>query len=121
MRESEGVAPEEPLEGDDTCRNDREAYLSQGGLSSCQTRVEKADTGNHEQDQSSGSDHPCDIPGLVKDIQVLGERVTPCGNGAIVRHQRYIVTVGRHDCLGLMVRFPTVVNSPPLISPMFAR
>ncbi len=41
MREGEGVAPEEPLEGDQTGRGDRQPDEGQGRLASRKTRVEE--------------------------------------------------------------------------------
>jgi len=47
VREGEGVAPEEPLEGDDGGGHDGEPDQGQGGLSAGQTRVEETAAREH--------------------------------------------------------------------------
>ena len=96
--EGEGVAPEEPLEGDDAGGHDRQPYQRQCRLSARETRVEEAvevvsdhlgscekeasdvenipNTGNHEQHEGSRRNHPCYIARLCRS-SIISLTVTP--------------------------------------------
>jgi hypothetical protein len=62
--EGQGVAPEEPLEGDDGGRHHGQPDEHEGRLAAGETRVEEADAGNHEQHEGRGGDDPCEVARL---------------------------------------------------------
>ena len=53
------------LKGDDGEGHHGSPYHGEGVLAPEEARVEKADAGNHDPDQSSGGDDPCDVAEVV--------------------------------------------------------
>jgi hypothetical protein len=58
VREGEGVAPEEPLEGDHADGHAGEPDEGECRFAACEARVEEAHTGDHEEDERGGGEHP---------------------------------------------------------------
>jgi hypothetical protein len=63
----EGVAPEEPLEGDDGQGHHAEVDHAEGILATEEARVEKADTRNHQPDEGGRAQRPGDVAKVVDD------------------------------------------------------
>lgn len=72
LGEGERVTPEIPLEDDDGEGHHDDPEHGEGGFSAGETRVEKGDAGDHEEDEAGGDDDECLITGLVPLVEVLG-------------------------------------------------
>ena len=65
--EGEGETPEEPLEGDDGDGHHAEVDHRERVLPPEETRVEEADTGDHDPDEGGGREDPGDVAIVVDD------------------------------------------------------
>ena len=63
-RESERVAPEEPLEGDNADREHREEQKLEGRFTAGETTVEETDTGNHQKHKRCADGDPGHVASL---------------------------------------------------------
>lgn len=70
--ESQGVAPEVPLEDDDTEGHHDHPDERQGRLSAGETGVEEGDAGDHEQHHGRRNEDVGLVAGLVPLVEVLG-------------------------------------------------
>lgn len=64
MRESEAVAPEEPLEGHNGYGHHAHEDEREGRLAAAETAVEEADAGNHEENEGGADHDPGHVAGL---------------------------------------------------------
>jgi hypothetical protein len=82
--ESQGVAPEIPLE-----HNDREGHHAnpehgQGGLSPREAGVEETDTGHHDQDHARRDEDEGLVARREPHVEVLHRRITAIVAGSVV-------------------------------------
>jgi len=64
VRECQGVPPEEPFEADDGHGQHRQIDEREGRLAACETRVEEADAGNHQQHEGRRGHDPGEVAAL---------------------------------------------------------
>lgn len=76
LAESQGVAPEVPLESDDGEGSHASPDHAQRRLSSCKTRVEEAETWYHDKHHCRGDNDVCLISCLEPLVQVFGVYVS---------------------------------------------
>lgn len=69
------------------------------------TIVDLPNSGNHEQDESGGGNHPCNITGIVIEVEILGQGITTGGSGPIVGDQGNVIAAVRHGVILIMSRF----------------
>ncbi|KAI3483149.1 hypothetical protein L1887_53929 [Cichorium endivia] len=105
LGEGERVAPEEPLERDDGEGGKREQQQVQRVLPARQTRVEVAETGDHDPHERRAGEHPRDVTGRVRDdaravgtvrddnVGAVGCKVGRARRGAVGRREHAVCDV----------------------------